>query len=215
MAIRAVIFGLAGTELTDGEKSFFQEVEPLGFIVFARNIDNPEQLRALTADLRSSTGHKDTPILIDQEGGRVARMGAPHWRKAPAPSCFGACFAEDPDAALEAIYLNSRLFAAEQFEAGINVDCLPMLDVRTPDSNDAVIGNRAYSGDAEIVTRLGRAAADGLLDGGVLPVIKHMPGHGRARVDSHFEVPVVDASVRDLEAVDFRHFAHCLICRWG
>ncbi|TNE42213.1 MAG: beta-N-acetylhexosaminidase [Alphaproteobacteria bacterium] len=206
MSVRAVIFGFAGTKLTEDEKNFFQDVDPFGFILFLRNIESPDQLRGLTDDLRMLSGRDDTPILIDQEGGRVARMREPHWRKAPAAGAFGALYETDPARAEEAAYLNYRLMAEELWQAGINVDCVPMLDVRTPDANEAVIGDRAFSDDPQIVTALGKTAADAMLAGGVLPVMKHMPGHGRARVDSHFDVPVVEAPVADLEAIDFAPF---------
>jgi beta-N-acetylhexosaminidase len=204
--MRAVIYGLGGSELTQNEKNFFEDVDPYGFIVFQRNVDTPEKLQRLTEDLRSISGRADLPILVDQEGGRVARMCEPHWRKAPAPTAFGELYTVNPEAALEAVELNSRLFACEQYIAGINVNCLPMLDVRTPTSNEAVIGDRAYSDDVAAIIALGRAAANGSLRGGVLPVIKHMPGHGRAVVDSHEDVPIVDATIAQLESIDFAPF---------
>lgn len=206
MPLQSLILGFSGLTLTADEKAFFRDVDPFGFIVFARNIEAPDQLRSLTDDLRALSGRGDVPILIDQEGGRVARMRPPHWRQAPATSRYGALYERDPAAALEAVWLNSRLFAAEQRAVGINVDCLPMLDIRTPQSNEAVIGDRAYSDDVETVIALGRAAADGLMAGGVLPVMKHLPGHGRAQVDSHDQVPIVEAKVEELEKCDFAPF---------
>lgn len=206
MSARAVIFGMAGTKLSDDERKFFQDLDPFGFILFLRNIDSPDQLKRLTNSLRDLTGRNDTPILIDQEGGRVARMREPHWRKAPAAGALGELYLSDPASAEDATYLNYRLMAHDLWQAGLNVDCVPMLDVRTPDANEAVIGDRAFAGDPDIVTALGRITAEAMLAGGVLPVMKHMPGHGRSRVDSHFDVPVVEASLQDLEAVDFAPF---------
>jgi beta-N-acetylhexosaminidase len=206
LPLQSIILGFSGGTLTSDEKAFFKDANPFGYILFARNVEDPRQLRALTDDLRDLSGREDTPILIDQEGGRVARMRPPSWREAPAAAAFGALYERDPKAALEAVWLNSRLFAMEQHEAGINVDCLPMLDVRTIHSNDVVIGDRAYSDQVGVVTALGRAAANGLLAGGVLPVMKHLPGHGRATVDSHDSVPVVKASSDELELCDFAPF---------
>lgn len=206
MAIGAGIFGVSGLAMTEDERSFFKDLNPLGFIVFARNIENPTQLRSLTAEFRDLLGRDDLLVLIDQEGGRVQRLRPPHWRQAPASAIYGRLFQKDRGQAIRAAWLNSRLFAAELMGVGINVNCLPMVDVRTADSNDAVIGDRAYSDDVEAVIALAKAAAAGLIAGGMLPVMKHMPGHGRARVDSHETVPVIDASKEDLTRIDFRPF---------
>ena len=206
MTERAVIYGFEGPALIDAETEFFREVNPWGYIVFARNIETPDQLLKLTDALRELSGREDVPILIDQEGGRVARLRGPQWRAAPPGAVFGEAWARDPETAREATWLNSRLLALELKASGINVDCVPMLDIRAPGSNDVVIGDRAYSGDPHVVSVLGRAAAEGLLAGGVLPVIKHLPGHGRARIDSHEGLPVVDASLEALEQTDFVPF---------
>jgi beta-N-acetylhexosaminidase len=206
MSERAVIYGFEGMSLNAAEKTFFASVNPWGYIVFARNIDNPQQLLALTDELRSLSGRADVPVLIDQEGGRVARLRGPHWRDAPPAAVFGEAWARDPQTAREATWANSRLLAHELKACGINVDCVPMLDIRSQGSNEIVIGDRAYSDDPAIVSALGRAAAEGLLAGGVLPVIKHLPGHGRSFVDSHDGLPIVEASLEELEASDFIPF---------
>ena len=202
----AVIFGgIEGLALSDAERGFYKECDPWGFILFARNCQTSDQVRALTDSLRELSGREDVPILIDQEGGRVVRLKAPEWRDAPPAACFGACYADDHDKGVEAARLNSRLLAKELVDLGINVDCVPVLDVPVSGAHD-VIGDRAYAQSPEEVAILGRAAAEGLLDGGVLPVIKHMPGHGRTTADTHLELPRVSASLQELEATDFLPF---------
>ncbi len=202
---RATILGCAGPELTADERAFFRDADPLGFILFARNVDTPESTRRLTEDLRSSVARADAPILIDQEGGRVARLRPPHWRKAPPARLLGALYARDPEQGLEATRLNSRLLAADVASVGCDVDCLPVLDIAFPETH-AVIGDRAYADRPEPVAALGRAAAEGLLAEGVMPVIKHIPGHGRATVDSHEKLPTVSAPRDLLERTDFVPF---------
>ncbi len=210
----AVIFGCAGTSLTDAERRLFADADPFGFILFARNVAAPDQARELVAGLRSAVGRHDAPVLIDQEGGRVARLGPPHWRVAPAAADLGALALRDPDLATEAVALNSRLIAAELSQTGVTVDCLPVLDLPAPGAHD-VIGTRAYGREPALVARLGRAACEGLLAGGVLPVIKHLPGHGRALVDSHHHLPVVTAERAALEDHDFRPFRALNDMPWG
>jgi len=200
----AVIYGCSGHRLTKAERSFFAEARPWGFILFRRNIDSPEQVRALTAELRDSIGDAAAPILIDQEGGRVQRMGPPHWRKYPPGEAFLKA-TNDVLTARELVRLGSRLMAHDLKAVGINVDCLPVLDVPVPGAHD-IIGDRAYAHDPATVAQLGRAAAEGLLAGGVLPVIKHMPGHGRAFADSHHDLPVVHADFATLDGWDFAPF---------
>lgn len=204
MPVRAAIYGCAGLKLTEDEKRFFREAEPWGFIVFGRNIETPTQLRALTDEFREIAGD-NVPVLIDQEGGRVARLRPPHWRAYPPARRYGEVYALSREQGLEAARLASRLIAAELVSAGVNVDCLPVLDVPVPGAHD-VIGNRAYAEAPEPVLALGRAAAEGLLESGVLPVIKHVPGHGRAGVDSHLSLPVVDTDAKVLSATDFAPF---------
>jgi beta-N-acetylhexosaminidase len=204
MTPRAAILGCAGPQLGAEERRFFGRADPLGFILFARNVEAPEQLRALVQDLRAAVG-RQAPILIDQEGGRVQRLRPPHWRQAPPAAAFGLRALSDRAAAREAARLNARLIAGELADVGIDTVCAPVLDVRHPGAHD-VIGDRAFSEDPDIVIDLGRAASAGFAEGGVLPVIKHLPGHGRSRVDSHLQLPVVDASLAELEASDFRPF---------
>lgn len=201
----AAIFGCAGLTLSDAERRFFAQVNPLGFILFARNVDNPDQVRALVGQLRDSVGRADAPVLIDQEGGRVQRLRPPHWRAAPPGAAFAALAARDRDGARRAVRLNYRLIGRELADLGIDVDCAPVLDVPIFGAHD-VIGDRAFGAKAEMVADLGLAVCDGLLDEGVLPVIKHIPGHGRAMVDSHLSLPLVQTSRAELEAQDFAPF---------
>lgn len=200
----AAIYGLSGTSLSAGERAFFKDASPWGFIVFKRNVRDPEQLRALTAELRETVG-RDAPVLIDQEGGRVQRMGPPHWRKYPPGAAYLKAANRDVDTAVELIRLGHRLMAHDLRAVGINVDCAPVLDVPVDGAHDA-IGDRALARDPATVTRLGRAAADGLLAGGVLPVIKHIPGHGRAMCDSHHDLPEVRLDLVSLDEWDFAPF---------
>ncbi|WP_230532010.1 beta-N-acetylhexosaminidase [Microvirga roseola] len=205
MTTRAFIAGCSGLELTPDEIAFFREASPWGFILFRRNVDTPQQVRALCEALRETVGRADAPILIDQEGGRVQRMGPPHWPKYPSGRAYGGLHADEPLLQRELARLGARLIAHDLRSVGVTVDCLPVLDVPSPGAHD-VIGDRAYGQTPEKVAVLGRAAAEGLLAGGVLPVIKHMPGHGRAGADSHLALPVVDASREELEKHDFAPF---------
>jgi beta-N-acetylhexosaminidase len=205
MASRAFIAGCSGPVLTPEETAFFRESEPWGFILFRRNVESPDQVRALCEALRETVGREDAPILIDQEGGRVQRLGPPHWPKYPAGSAYGRLHANDPLVRREVARLGARLIAHDLRAVGITVDCLPVLDVPTPGAHD-VIGDRAYGRTPADVAVLGRAAAEGLLAGSVLPVVKHMPGHGRAGADSHLALPVVEASREELERHDFAPF---------
>ncbi|MBV9571110.1 MAG: beta-N-acetylhexosaminidase [Alphaproteobacteria bacterium] len=199
------IYGCSGTELSPEERAFFREAQPWGFILFARNVSQPNQVKALVSSLRDTVGDDQAPVLIDQEGGRVARLRPPHWRTHPPAQRFGDLYRSDPEAARQMCALNARLIASELFDLGINADCVPVLDVPVKDA-DAIIGNRAFSNDPEIVTALGRTMVDGLLDGGVLPVIKHLPGHGRANADSHLALPRVGALESELRVSDFAPF---------
>jgi beta-N-acetylhexosaminidase len=199
----AMILGCAGTELGRDEAAFFADADPWGFILFRRNVESPEQVRRLTDALRAAVGW-EAPILIDQEGGRVQRMGPPHWQKYPPGEAYLKA-TNDPLAARELARLGARLIAHDLKAVGVNVDCVPVLDVPVPGAHD-IIGDRAYARDPATVTQLGRAAAEGLMAGGVLPVIKHMPGHGRAFADSHKELPTVHADFEALDAWDFAPF---------
>ena len=202
--MKPVIYGLAGPAMTADEAAFFREAEPVGFILFKRNITDRVQLRALTDSLREMTGRDDLPILIDQEGGRVARMGPPEWPAWPAGPRFAALYEKAPISAIEAMRVNAQALGMMLAEAGITVDCLPLLDVAAPETTPA-IAERAYGAEPMQVAALGRAVLDGLAAGGVAGVVKHMPGHGRARVDSHYELPRVTAKAEALEA-DIRPF---------
>lgn len=199
-APRAAILGCAGTALSASEQAFFADADPWGFILFARNVEAPDQLRRLTDTLRDTVG-RDAPILIDQEGGRVQRMRAPHWPEYP-PALDQMRTARDP---MCAQYLRNRLIAADLAAVGIDVNCAPLADLVEPETH-AIVRNRLYGNDPDTVVAAARAAAQGLTDGGVLPVLKHIPGYGRARVDSHLELPRVDAPLEDLRARDFAPF---------
>lgn len=201
----AAIFGLAGTMPSAEETAFFADADPLGFILFARNIDTPDQVRGLCAALRDAVGRPDAPILIDQEGGRVQRLRPPHWPDWPAMGRIAAVFKRDPGRARDALDLILDGIAASLRDLGIDVDCAPVLDVPQPDAHD-VIGDRAFGRDPDTVAALGGRAAERLLAGGVLPVVKHIPGHGRALSDSHETLPRVAVDRGLLERVDFRPF---------
>jgi beta-N-acetylhexosaminidase len=199
----AAIFGCAGPELLPEERDFFRASDPFGFILFARNIETPDQLCRLTAALRAAVG-RDAPILIDQEGGRVQRMRGPHWREwTPPLDAIEA--ASDTAVAARIMGLRARLIAAELRAVGIDANCAPVADVATANTHP-VLRNRCYGTEAASVTKIARAVADGFLAGGVLPVMKHMPGHGRAQQDSHLDLPVVAESAEVLRAVDFAPF---------
>jgi beta-N-acetylhexosaminidase len=205
VTINACILGCAGPVLTDDEVAFFREVQPWGFILFRRNIETPDQVRALTDALRHTVGRADAPILIDQEGGRVQRLGPPHWRRYPPGRAYGTLATNDPLVRREVARLGARLMAHDLTSLGINVDCLPVLDLPQKGAHD-IIGDRAYGETVEDIATLGRAAAEGLIAGGVLPVIKHIPGHGRALADSHENLPVVDTDLAELAETDFSPF---------
>jgi beta-N-acetylhexosaminidase len=198
MAMKPVIFGLSGLTLTENEERLFRDVDPAGYIIFGRNVESRDQLRALTDSLRDLHGRDDVPVLIDQEGGRVVRMKAPHWPSFPAGGAFDALYDLAPMTAIEAARSNAEAIALVLAEVGINVDCLPVLDVRVPDTHSA-IGDRALGSDPMRVAALGRAILDGLAAGGVVGVVKHMPGQGRAVVDTHHDLPHVPASEEELE----------------
>ena len=200
---RACILGVAGLALIAEERAFFAEAQPLGFILFARNIEAPPQVRVLVESLRAAVGRPDAPVLIDQEGGRVARLRPPHWHALPAAARIAGL---SPAQAEQAAWLAGRLIAHDCAGLGIDVACAPVLDVFQPGARTNVIGDRSFGSDPGIVARLGRAMAEGLLAGGVLPVAKHLPGHGRAHVDSHVALPAVDTAREELERTDFVPF---------
>lgn len=203
---KAFICGCASLKLSREEIEFFQTEKPWGLILFARNCDNPEQIKTLVSDFRTATGVPNAPVLIDQEGGRVQRLREPHWPSYPTGKQLSAAFANDDEEGLRVAKNIARLIATDLTELGINVDCLPVLDVPQPDGHD-IIGDRAYGATPEMITALGKTMSEGLLEGGVLPVIKHIPGHGRATEDSHLGLPTVRASREELRSVDFPPFA--------
>jgi beta-N-acetylhexosaminidase len=205
MSSRAFITGVSGLELSATEREFIRGERPWGFILFKRNIATPDQVFALVRELRNCIGEADAPVLIDQEGGRVARLGPPHWPVYPPGAAFGALYDLDPALGLQAARLSSRLIAADLIDLGISVDCLPLADVPVAGA-DAVIGNRAYGTSPAKVAAIARAVTGGLEQGGVLPVLKHIPGHGRAAADSHFKLPTVDTPRDELERTDFAAF---------
>ncbi len=202
--MKPVIFGLSGTEITAEERAFFRDADPLGYILFKRNCETRAQMLALTDSLRDLSGRADVPILIDQEGGRVARMQPPEWPAFPAGPVFDRLYDLAPSSAIEAARANGQALALMLAEVGVNVNCAPLLDVRQPETTPAV-GERTFGSDPMQVAALGRAMLDGMARGGVVGVVKHMPGHGRGVVDSHYELPVVKASDAELER-DFEHF---------
>ena len=209
-----VIFGCSGLRPTKEERALFRDVKPWGFILFARNVASADQVRALCTELRESVDDPDTLVFIDQEGGRVQRLRQPLARQRRPAREFGVLYQRDPDAGREAVRLNHRLMAQELTRLGINADCAPCLDVSHPETH-AAIGDRALSNDPAAVAELGRAAIEGLRDGGVGAVIKHMPGHGRGAIDSHLALPMVTASLEELDESDFLPFRALADCPMG
>lgn len=205
MAPRAFITGIAGLSLSDDERGFIRESRPWGFILFKRNVDNPAQVKALVEELRGTVSSPDAPVLIDQEGGRVQRLGPPHWPVYPPGAVFSTLYDIDPEVGLTAARLSARLIADDLAALGITVDCLPLADVPVAGA-DAVIGDRAYGTSPDKVAAIARAVTDGLAQGGVLPVLKHIPGHGRATADSHHRLPTVDTAREELDRTDFAAF---------
>jgi beta-N-acetylhexosaminidase len=205
---RAAVVGVAGPRLTEDERQILRARPPWGFILFKRNCGSPEQVRQLVSELRSASNRPDAPILIDQEGGRVQRLQPPHWPARPPARQIGALAEEDRAAGREAAFLLARLIAHDLRGLGITVNCAPVLDLALPEQTSA-IGDRAFSADPELVAELGQSAIAGHLAGGVLPVIKHLPGHGRARVDSHVALPVVECARPVLAASDWTPFRAC------
>jgi beta-N-acetylhexosaminidase len=205
MSSRAFITGISGLELNGAERDFIRAERPWGFILFKRNIETPAQVTELVEEMRVMSGESDAPVLIDQEGGRVQRLGPPHWPVYPPGAVFGALYDIDPQLGLTAARLSSRLIAADLLDLGITADCLPLADVPIAGA-DAVIGNRAYGTEPGKVAAIARAVTDGLEQGSVLPVLKHIPGHGRATADSHFKLPTVDTAKSELERTDFAAF---------
>ena len=211
---KAAVFGCSGTTISDEENRFFAETNPLGFILFKRNVETPDQVRALVSELRATVEDETAPVLIDQEGGRVQRLGPPHWADRPTAGCFADMARSDPDGAAAALTDNAIAIAYDLADLGITVDCWPVADLPQDDA-DPIIGDRALGTDVETITRLGRVIMDALGRAGVSPVIKHLPGHGRAQVDSHKELPLVETDLDTLRATDFLPFRGLRDAPWG
>src|SRR5450631_4276567 len=205
MSTRAFITGVSGLALTAAERAFIRSERPWGLIIFKRNIETRDQVANLIREFRSDVGESGAPVLIDQEGGRVQRFGPPNWPAYPAGAVFGALYDLDPALGRRAAWLSASLMAADLIETGVTVDCLPLADVPVAGA-DAVIGNRAYGTEPEKVAAIARAVTEGLEQGGILPVLKHIPGHGRATADTHFRLPEVDTPKAELERTDFAAF---------
>ncbi len=205
MSTRAFITGISGTELDAAEREFIHDARPWGFILFRRNVETPEQVVSLVRELRDTVGDPNAPVLIDQEGGRVQRLRPPHWPLYPSGASFGRLYDIDPALGLKAARLSARLIADDLQQLGVTVDCLPLADVPVAGADD-VIGDRAYGEEPGKVAAIARAVADGLAEGGILPVLKHIPGHGRATADSHLSLPTVDTPRNELEKIDFAAF---------
>jgi beta-N-acetylhexosaminidase len=205
MMTKAFITGIASTALSAAERAFIHTERPWGFILFKRNIETPGQVALLVDELKKCTGRTEVPVLIDQEGGRVQRLGPPHWPVYPPGAVFGKLYDIDETLGLSAARLSARLIAADLWELGINVDCLPLADVPVAGA-DAVIGNRAYGTEPGKVAAIASVVTEGLREGGILPVLKHIPGHGRATTDSHLRLPTVDTPKNELEKTDFAAF---------
>jgi beta-N-acetylhexosaminidase len=202
---KAFITGLAGTQLSSAERDFIRAERPWGFILFRRNIDTPAQVAALTNEIRDAIGEVEVPILVDQEGGRVQRFRPPNWPLYPAGAAFGQLYDIDPALGLRAAQLSAQLIADDLTKVGVTVDCLPLADVPVPGADD-VIGDRAYGNEPKKVAAIARAVTEGLELGGILPILKHIPGHGRATADSHLALPVVNTPKNELESIDFAAF---------
>lgn len=200
-----VVFGCSQVELTSAERKFFEAANPFGFILFKRNCENPDQVRQLIRELRLAVGRDDTPIFIDQEGGRVARLQPPAWTHYPAARLFGLAYETGADLAREAIRLHTRILAHELVSLGITVNCAPVVDLFVPGASPA-IGDRALSRQPAVVAELARLQAETFLDNGIVPVVKHFPGHGRLKTDPHLMLPIIDATRAELESEDFVPF---------
>src|SRR6202047_127231 len=203
MQSRAFITGVSGPDLSAAEREFMRSERPWGFILFKRNIETPAQVSLLVRELRESINDPEAPVLVDQEGGRVQRFGPPHWPVYPPGAVFGVLYDIDPALGLSAARLSARLMAADLIEVGVSVNCLPLADLPVPGA-DAVIGNPAYGTESGKVAAIARAVTEGLQQGGILPVLKHIPGHGRATADTHFRLPEGDTSKAERGRSDFR-----------
>ena len=206
--LKAIIVDAEGAELTRQEEDLFKSQKPAGFILFQRNCISKKQVTELVASMRACVGRADVPVLIDQEGGTVARLKSPEWKEFPTAKTFGDHVKKSRQEGLEATRLNSYRMALELIEMGVTVNCAPVVDVPAPDCHAFLSASRTYSEDPEMVGLVGEAVCRGLLAGSVTPVIKHIPGHGRAKVDSHFALPVVDTPHKVLSETDFKPFKY-------
>jgi beta-N-acetylhexosaminidase len=210
----ALITGIAGKNILPAERRFIKNNNPYGFILFKRNCDNPQQISKLTAELRELTGRRNTPILIDQEGGRVMRLRGENYAPLPPMKQFGDLYKKNPVRAKKALALNIQIIAAELLALGIDVDCIPVLDIPVRGA-DNIIGDRAFSTDPEIVSMLGNLAVQVACAAGLTPIVKHIPGHGRAMCDSHLDLPIVTTALKTLEATDFVPFRALKHAPWA
>ncbi len=212
--VKAVIFSCSGLVLTDEERTFFKKENPFGFILFARNVETPDQVRSLISDFREAVGRDDAPVLVDQEGGRVQRLRSPHWFDAPSFGTIGKLYQIDPSKAQRALRLATQLIAMDLMDLGFTVDCTPCLDLGLPETSN-VIGDRSFADDPELVAEFGEIVIQEMVQAGITPVIKHMPGHGRGTVDSHHELPVVKTPRSELSKSDFVPFKKLSSSPWG
>lgn len=212
--VRSVIFSCSGTELTDAERDFFKMEKPFGFILFARNIDNPDQVKKLIGELRDCVEREDAPVLVDQEGGRVQRLRTPYWFTAPSFGKIGSLYAQDADKGRYAASLSTKLIAHDLLNCGFSVNCSPCLDINRSQTSN-VIGDRSFGSDIHMITDLASVVADTYLKCGIMPVIKHMPGHGWGAVDSHHELPTVSVALSELKTSDFVPFRKLANLPWG
>lgn len=212
--VRSVVFSCSGTVLTDAERDFFEMEKPFGFILFARNIDNPDQVKKLIRELRGCVGREDAPVLVDQEGGRVQRLRAPHWFTAPSFGKIGSLYVQDADKGRRAASLATKLIARDLLDCGFSVNCSPCLDINRSQTSN-VIGDRSFGADIHMIADLASVVADTYLKCGIMPVIKHMPGHGWGAVDSHHDLPTVSISISELKISDFSPFRRLASLPWG
>lgn len=212
--IKAVIFGCSGPRLTDEEKAFFKKANPLGLILFDRNIDNPAQVKALTAEFRETVGRVDAPILVDQEGGRVTRLWPPYWTGLGWNKIYGDWYREDPQKGLSGVQKHAEILASDLLPVGIDVDCWPCLDTAMPQTHEIML-KRCFSNDPKIVAALAETAVETALMHGLMPVIKHIPGYGRTQVDPHVGLPIVKETLNELEKTDFLPFSRIKQPVWG
>lgn len=214
MTIKSVIFGCLGERLTVEEKAFFRDVNPLGLIIFDRNVKNPEQLKALIDDFRQTVGRENAPVLVDQEGGRVTRLWPPYWRALGWNRTYGDWYCENPEKGKQAVCEHAKILAEDLLSVGINTDCWPCLDVATLTTHE-IMAKRCFSDNPQIVSELAQEGIKTALENGLMPIIKHIPGYGRTLVDPHLGLPVVDEDLDTLNQTDFKPFRQVSLPVWG